>query len=157
MPSNVQPRTALVWLLALALVLPAMAQAAGDELATGDEAVASATHTYALNGVTITWDLETQRFRAPTAAEAARIAEEFNRMMAERFAHGQGALAPADSSLEVRTLPNGTKMVRVPVNLLNASIVRVDGAGEMQNLCLDGPAQAGATLSAPANHPLEVK
>lgn len=157
MPSNLQPRTALVWILALALALPAMLQAAGEEPAPGDEAVAPDARTYALNGVTITWDLEARRFRAPTAAEAARIAEEFSRMMAERFAHGQGALAPADTSLEVRTLPSGAKMVRVPVHLINASVVRQNAGGELQNLCLDGPAQAGATLSTPATHPVEVR
>lgn len=163
MPSNFQPRRGLVrpgvvWGLAclavLAVSLPAMAE--GTETEAGGE-TATTPRTATVNGVTVTWDLDSRRFRSPSAAEAARIAEEFNRMMAERFAHGKGALAPAGGEAEVRTLPSGAKAARLPVHLLNASLVRVEADGRPRNLCVDSPVQAGTALNAPAALPVEEK
>ena len=111
-------------LLILILLLPATALASGGETAPdGKPPAADATdRIYAVSGVTISWDLENERFRAPTAAEAARLAAAF-------------APPASEEEIKVETLPDGTEKVRVPFYLLSASQVGVGSEGEMAGFC----------------------
>lgn len=106
-----------------------------------------------VHGVTISWDLEGQRFRTTSAEEAAALAAELRRVVAERFAGDAagkaGVLAP-ERRFETETLPGGGVKARINAGMLSTLLVRVGAEGELVKACVDGPEPAGEVLSQPA-------
>ena len=121
---RVHPRLLAILLI---LVAPAAVLADGDGTEPSQPPPAAETApdlTYALGGVTISWDLGNKRFQAPTAEQAARIAAAF-------------AAPAAEEKIEVEKLPDGTEKARIPAHLLSASIVRVVPDGELVGFCAE--------------------
>ncbi len=129
------PRFHLLLIFLLILVVPAAVSANDSGTEPTDEAPAAPApdRIYSLSGVTISWDLENEKFHAPTAAQAARISAAF------------ASPSPAEK-IEIETLPDGTEKARVPVYLFSASAVRVGSEGELAGYC----AEPGAEISSPA-------
>lgn len=102
---------------------------------------------YVMNGATISWDLDRQRFHPPTAEQAARIAEELQRWISANLEGGEEP--PSVKDLPVETLKGGVKKARLPLYLMNAAMVRVGSGGELAGICAEGPDLARA-FAAPA-------
>ncbi len=132
-------RNYLLLSLLLILTLPAAVPASdGDaEPSEKDTATPAPDRIYAASGVTISWDLENEKFHAPSAAQAARLAAAF-------------APPEPEEKIEIETLPDGSEKARVPLYLMSASAVRVN-EGEIAGYC----SQPGVESPAPAAGPEE--
>ena len=104
---------------------------------------------YLMNGATITWDLEQKRFRPPTAEQAANLAEQF-RAWAEARLADEGAALPFTKEIVVEELPDGMKKARLPIQMLNAAMVRIGAEGELAGMCSEDTAGIARTLATPA-------
>lgn len=127
------------------LLLSAPVAAQAEEAATAppeaaiETAATEAPQVYQANGVTITWNLGAQRYEAPSAELAEKIAEDLRARLAERKeGRVAGILAPA-GEVETRVLANGTVQGRLSADLLSASVVRVDADGALVGQsCVEG-------------------
>ena len=121
---------------------------AAPEKSTGADRV------YALNGVTISWDLENQRFRSPTSEEASALARQFREWTEAKL--GEGPLPPTEE-IVMEELPNGMLRARLPIHMMNAAMVSVGPQGELAGMCTEGAEGAAEALAAPAASSEEVR
>lgn len=144
-------RLTLVLAVALVAGLSAAAWAAGDETAPepaapAEQATPPTSTSAAINGATITWNIQTKRFEAPTPEQAAGLAEAMQALLAKKAAAGK---LPIAEKAELEELPNGLKRMRMTADMLNFSLVRVGASGELIESCVDGPERADAALATP--------
>lgn len=113
--------------------LGALAVLAAVPATAADEAPAVST-----NGVVINWNPVSRQYEAPTAEQAARLFAELQRRLAGEVATRIG-LASGPVSLE--TLPNGMTRARLPLDMLNLSVIHVEADGSFAESCTqDSPA-----------------
>lgn len=127
--------------------------AATEEGEPASEKAAEADRVYVINGATISWDLDNQRFRPPSAAQAAVLAREFREWMDAKLSDGK---LPDAKDVVMEKLPNGYLRSRLPIQTMNAAMVSVDADGELAGMCTEGPAAAAEALSVPASKSEEV-
>jgi hypothetical protein len=124
------------WLfLAAALLLPAVATAAGEPQTSGDE------RTYVVGRATIHWKLDASRLPAASRERAVRMAETFTGLGAP------GAKDRRAEEPEVKVLADGKKQARVPAYLINAAFLRY--GTETALVCTDQPQGPAAGAVAP--------
>lgn len=141
--------------LAALLLLSAPVAAQAEEAATvppeaaTNPVEAQAPQVHHANGVTITWNLGAERYEAPSAELAEKIAEDFRTRLAERTeGRVAGILAPA-GEVQTRVLSDGTVQGRLSADLLSASVVRVDEGGAfVGQSCVEGVDAIAAALTA---------
>lgn len=132
---------------------PPAAGATQEDKGSASEKATGTDRVYVLNGATITWDLDRQRFRPPTAAEAASLAQQFREWTEAKLGNGE---APFTKEVVVEELAGGMRRARVPIYLMNATTVSVGPDGEMAPMCTEGPAGAAEALALPAAPSAEV-
>ena len=159
MPSqpSVRPLVSRALLAALATGLLALssvgaAAAASDaEPATPEPARAASTRSgggAAATGVVITWRSADRRFEAAEPEQAAALVQELQRLLAGGLAE---RLHLASGPTLAQRTAGGLVKARMPAELINLSVVRVDDDGAFAGTCSQGPAGALHTLSqAPA-------
>lgn len=145
-----------IGLSALALLLVAFPRpAAAGEPANGSAADSPTAHSrasqaqlrsqVASNGVVITWNESAKRFETPAAEQAAKLAGELRALLAGET----GRRAGLSEKVEVEVLSNGVARARLPVSLLDLSVIRPTGAGTFAPVCSQGPAEAHRLLTTP--------
>ena len=108
-----------------------------------DTTVESTQRVYQTKAATIVWDQSKQIFRAPDADEAQKLSQQIEQWKAS-FQSGQ-KLMPTHDKVTVRPLENGLFSARIPVDLLNSSVVRVDSEGDLHAEC-SGDLEGAAVL-----------
>jgi hypothetical protein len=146
-PARRIPR-ALVAAALTAAALGALAVLAAAPATAADEAPAVAT-----NGVVIHWNSGNQQFEAPSAEQAASLWAELQLRLSGEVAAKAGL---ASGPVSTEKLPNGMTRARLPLDLLNLSIVHVGTDGSFAESCTqDSPAEvdlaAGARTTETSN------
>ena len=121
--------------------LGALVVLAAAPATAADEAPAAAT-----NGVVIHWNSANQQFEAPSAEQAARLWAELQSRLSGEVASKAGL---ASGPVSTETLPNGMTRARLPLDLLNLSVVHVAADGSFAESCTqDSPAKVDLAAGA---------
>jgi|GEM_PF-2213984 len=97
------------------------------------------------NGVIIHWNPVNRQYEAPSAAEAAQLFAELQRQLAGEVAARAGLTS---GPVSVERMDNGMMRARLPLSMLNLSVVRMRPDGSFAGLCSQEPS-AAAFLEAP--------
>jgi hypothetical protein len=136
-----------------AVLLPAAAPSNASPAGSGEAAATVSTPT---GGVIVRWNPVDRSYEAPSAEQAAALVRELREALAgplgRPIAERMGATDPAGDELEVTTLPSGLRRARVPLGMLELSIVRVQPGQSRPGFagaCVQGPEEARKVLEAP--------
>jgi hypothetical protein len=137
--------------LFLGLALTGPAQAAEPVTAAEPAVTAESVQAPQASGLVVTWDKEKQAFGQPSAEQRSRIIEEMNRLLTARFADNK-ALALDAQTAAVEVMPNGTRRARLPLSLMNMSVVRVAQDGSFVPACTPTLERAAEALHTPVTN-----
>ena len=139
-PARRIPRVLGVAALVVA-ALGTLAVLAAAPAAAADKAPAAAT-----NGVVIHWNSASQQFEAPSAEQTARLWAELQSRLSGEVASKAGL---ASGPVSTEKLPNGMTRARLPLDLLNLSVVRVGADGSFAESCTqESPAEVDLAAGA---------
>ena len=144
------PRVLLAALAAGLLVLSSAAAASASDAAPAapERAADRAGGGAVASGVVINWQPAEKRFEAAEPEQAAALVQELQRLLAGGLAE---RLHLASGPTLAQRTAGGLVKARMPAELINLSVVRVDDDGAFAGTCAQGPAGALHTLSqAPA-------
>ena len=101
----------------------------------------------------VRWNPVDRQYEAPSAEQAAALVRELHETLDQRVGTLGVIGGTGDGEVAVKTLPNGVRQARVPLRLLELSIVRVQPDGELAGVCVQGPEAARGAMEAPRTVP----